>query len=192
MRLILASSSPRRARLLTQIGLEFETVSPDVDESRFAGEDPSQYVQRVALLKARAGMDRGAVALAGDTAVVHEGRVLGKPGHPEEARAMLRRLQGETHEVFTGLAVAWFGESEVENKSLVDMTTVRMTPMTDTEIEWYVGTGEPLDKAGAYGIGGLGGRFVERVSGSPATVSGLPVHLIDRLLVAAGHQGLTR
>jgi septum formation protein len=98
---------------------------------------------------------------------------------------MLRRLQGDTHEVFTGLAVAWL-EDGLRIESLVDVSTVTMLPMTEEEIAWYVGTGEPLDKAGAYALQGIGGMFVSKVMGSPSTVVGLPVHLLGRLIAAAG------
>jgi septum formation protein len=186
MRLILASSSPRRAALLSQIGYAFQVESPDIDETRFPDEEPVMYVERIARAKAASTVRDGVVVVAGDTAVVHEGHVLGKPRHPEEARAMLRRIQGGHHEVLTGLAVAGSRDETTEVKSLVDMTIVHMAPMTDAEIADYVDTGEPLDKAGAYGIGGLGGRFIEGVVGSPSTVAGLPIHLVPRLLAAFG------
>jgi septum formation protein len=142
-------------------------------------------VERVARAKARAVAGDGLLIVAGDTAVVHEGRVMGKPGHPEEARSMLRRLQGDKHEVFTGLAVAWMdGGPRLE--SLVDMSQVSMMPMTEEEIAWYVGTGEPLDKAGGYALQGLGGMFVSEVIGSPSTVVGLPIHLLGRLIAKSG------
>jgi len=124
--------------------------------------------------------------IAADTAVVHEGKVLGKPGHPEEARSMLRRLQGERHEVLTGLAVARSGEGAVDIHSLVADAVVEMMPMTDDEIATYVATGEPLDKAGAYALQGIGGLYVRAVNGHPSTVVGLPLHLVSRLLEAVG------
>jgi septum formation protein len=186
MRLVLASRSPRRAALLSQIGYVFEVEPPDIDETRFPDEEPVKYVERIARAKAEAVTGEEKVAIAGDTAVVHEGHVLGKPGHPEEARAMLRRIQGAEHEVLTGLAVAGMVDGGFVVRSLVDMTTVRMAPMIESEIVDYVSSGEPLDKAGAYGIGGLGGRFIEAVVGSPATVAGLPIHLVHRLLSAFG------
>lgn len=185
MRLVLASGSPRRARLLEQIGFEFEVIAPDVDEARFPGEAPDSYVERVARAKAAAvaGVDR--LVVAGDTAVVHEGRVMGKPAHPDEARSMLERLQGTVHEVFTGLAVASF-EDEVVVRSLVDVTEVEFLPMTAEEISDYVDSGEPFGRAGAYTLQGIGSRYISRVSGSPWTVIGLPIHLVPRLIQAAG------
>ena len=185
MRLLLASGSPRRRELLERLGLDFDFVSPDVDESRFPEEAPAAYVERVARAKAEAVAGDGLIVVAADTTVVHEGRVMGKPGHPEEARSTLRRIQGEVHEVFTGLAVGgWDGRAQI--KSVVDFAEVTMLPMTDEEIAWYVGTGEPLDKAGAYALQGLGGMFVSRVDGSPFTVIGLPIHLLARLVSASG------
>jgi septum formation protein len=185
MRLVLASGSPRRKDLLDHLGLGFEVRAPHVDESRLPEEQPAAYVERVARAKAEEVVAEGMIVVAADTAVVHEGKILGKPGHPEEARAMLRRLQGDTHEVFTGLAVAWL-EDGLRIESLVDVSTVTMLPMTEEEIAWYVGTGEPLDKAGAYALQGIGGMFVSKVMGSPSTVVGLPVHLLGRLIAAAG------
>ncbi|HUG09175.1 MAG TPA: Maf family protein [Acidimicrobiia bacterium] len=182
MRLLLASGSSRRADLLAQLGLRFDVKTPDVDETRRPDEEPSTYVERVARDKAEAVATADAVVVAGDTAVVYEGHIMGKPGHPEEARSMLRRLQGDVHEVLTGLAVAASGEIH----SLVDVTIVRMLPMTDDEIGDYVDTGEPMDKAGAYALQGRGGAFVESVNGSPFTVVGLPIHLLPRLLARVG------
>lgn len=182
MRLILASSSPRRAHLMQQLDLQFQAISPDVDETRRPDEPAGVYVERVARDKARAVAGEGLIVVAADTAVVHDGHVLGKPAHPEEARTMLRRLQGDLHEVFTGVAVAGSGEIE----SLVDVTKVKMLPMTDTEISDYVDSGEPMDKAGAYALQERGGLYVESLEGSPFTVIGLPIHLLPRLV---GHVG---
>lgn len=185
MRLVLASGSPRRKELLEQLGLTFDVIPAGIDESRHAHESPADYVERVAVDKAFAiaGADR--IVVAADTAVVYEGRILGKPAHPEEARSMLRHLQGTEHDVFTGLAVAsWEGRPVIHR--LTDVTEVRMLPMTEDEIADYVDTGEPMDKAGAYALQGRGGRFVESVSGSSYTVVGLPIHLLARLLTHAG------
>ncbi len=190
MRLVLASGSPRRKELLDRLGLDFEMRAPHVDETRLPEEQPASYVERVARAKAEAIAEDGLVVVAADTAVVHEGRVMGKPGHPEEARSMLRRLQGDSHEVLTGLAVGWL-EGGLRLESLVDVTRVTMLPMTEEEIAWYVGTGEPLDKAGGYALQGLGGMFVSGVVGSPSTVVGLPIHLLGRLIAASGAE-LTR
>lgn len=182
MRLILASSSPRRADLLRQLDLEFEVRPPDVEEARRPGESAGVYVERVARDKVGAFAGDDLLVIAADTAVVHEGHVLGKPAHPEEARGMLRRLQGDLHEVFTGVAVGGNGEIE----SLVDVTKVRMLPMTDEEIADYVDTGEPMDKAGAYALQERGAVYVESIEGSPFTVIGLPLHLLPRLVRHVG------
>jgi septum formation protein len=164
--------------VLSRLGLVFDVEAPDVDETRRPGEAPGVYVERVARDKALAVTFPDSVVVAADTAVVHEGHVLGKPAHPQEARSMLSRLQGDTHEVFTGLAVA----RGQEVRTLVDVTEVRMLPMTAEEISAYVDSGEPMDKAGAYALQGRGGLWVESITGSPFTVIGLPVHLLPRLV----------
>lgn len=185
MKLVLASSSPRRRELLERLGLVFIVEPADIDESRRPGEPPGVYVDRVAIDKARsvAGPDR--LVIAADTAVVHEGKVMGKPAHPEEARSMLRRLQGDRHEVFTAIAVASWSDG-LRIDSHVDVAEVVLVSMTDNEIADYVASGEPMDKAGAYALQGAGGRFVEAVHGSPFTVIGLPIHVLDRLISHAG------
>ena len=185
MRLVLASGSPRRRELLDRLELDYEVKEPDIDETRRPDEDPAGYVERLARAKAEAVAGDGLIVVAADTAVVHEGKVLGKPVHPEEARSMLRRLQGDSHEVFTGVAVGWI-EDGLRVESLVDVSRVTMLPMTQEEIAWYVGTGEPLDKAGSYALQGLGGMFVSKIVGSPSTVVGLPIHLLGRLIAASG------
>lgn len=184
MKLVLASSSPRRAELLDKIGLEFEVTPADVDESRRPDEVPGVYVERLAVEKARAVVGPDTVVVAADTAIVHKGHLLGKPGHPEEARRMLRSLQGATHEVFTGVAVA----RDEEVASLVDVTEVRLAPMTPEEIADYVETGEPMDKAGSYALQGRAGLYIESISGSPFTVVGMPLHLLPRLISRVGAQ----
>lgn len=148
-------------------------------------EPAAAYVERVARSKASAVAGPGKTVVAADTAVVHEGRILGKPAHPEEARSMLRRLEGDRHEVFTGVAVASVDEG-IEIVSLVDVTEVVLLSMTAEEIASYVDTGEPMDKAGAYALQEMGGRYVEKVLGSPFTVIGLPVHLLPRLFQRVG------
>lgn len=182
MRLVLASGSPRRAELLERLSLEFDVVPTDIDETRRPDEAPGDYVERLARQKALSVSGPGMIVVAGDTAIVHEGHVLGKPAHPEEARAMLRRLQGDSHEVFTGVA-ATLGDRVA---SMVDVTEVRLMEMTDVEIADYVDTGEPMGKAGAYALQGRAGAYVERVVGSPFTVIGLPIHLLARLVRRVG------
>jgi septum formation protein len=182
MRLVLASSSPRRAELLARLGVEFDVIPSHVDEARHPDEPPPTYVERLAREKADALSGPDSVVLAADTAVVHEGHVLGKPAHPEEARSMLRRLAGDRHDVFTGVAVAANGALA----ALVDVTEVTIVPMTTDEISDYVNSGEPMGKAGAYALQGRGGIYVEAVSGSPFTVMGLPLHLLHRLARKVG------
>ena len=182
MKLVLASRSPQRAALLDQLGLNYEVRPADLDESRRPDEIAGDYVERLAREKALSVVDEGSVVIAADTAIAHEGHILGKPAHPAEATSTLRRLQANVHEVFTGVAVAWGDEI----RSLVDVTDVRMVAMTDEEIADYVDSGEPMDKAGSYALQGLGGLFVEAISGSPFTVIGLPIHLLPRLLAQTG------
>jgi len=185
VRLVLASASPRREELLRQVRLGFEVRPADIDETRFPDEPPAAYVERVARAKAEAVAGPGLIVVGADTTVVHEGRIMGKPGHPEEARAMLRLLQDDVHEVFTGLAVASW-DSAARTRSAVDIAEVHFLPMTDDEIVRYVESGEPLDKAGSYALQGRGGAFVRKVNGSPFTVIGLPIHLLARLVAASG------
>ena len=180
---MLASGSPRRAEVLTTVDLIFEVVVPDIDETRRPDEPPQTYVERLAREKATVGLVGDAVVVAADTVVVHGGKLLGKPGHPEEARAMLRRLEGDRHEVVTGMAVAT-PDGSVE--SIVDMSRVTFLSMTEEEITDYVATGEPMDKAGAYALQGMASRFIESIEGSPYTVIGLPIHFLARLLTAVG------
>jgi septum formation protein len=180
VRLILASRSPRRAELLRAAGFEFEIIPATVDERPAPGEPPDQYVARLAALKA-ADVGRrisGRVILGADTEVVLDGAVLGKPADAEEAAAMLRRLAGRTHLVLTGVALRC-DDREVRE---VTATRVRFLPLSEAEIAWYVATGEPRDKAGAYAIQGLGSRFVEWIEGSYSNVVGLPVATVYRLL----------
>ena len=183
MKLLLASTSPRRRELLETLGLSFAVVAPEVDELRLPEEEPYDYVERIARSKANAIAQPGAVVVGADTTVVIEGRVLGKPAHPDEARAMLRRLSGQTHDVLSGVAVAVM-DPELRTVSAVNSTLVRFLDLTDDEISDYVATGEPMDKAGAYALGGLGALFVERVDGSPSSVLGLPLHTLARLFRA--------
>ncbi|MGQ0848697.1 MAG: Maf family protein [Actinomycetota bacterium] len=189
-RLLLASGSPRRADLLRSLGLNFLQVEPDVDELRRPGEEPHDYVERLARAKASACADLGLVVIGADTTVVMDGKVFGKPVHPDEATSMLRRLAGSTHEVLTGVAIARVKE-EVEIVSAVESTLVRFLPMTEEEIVDYVATGEPMDKAGAYDLTGIGAMFVEAIHGSPSSVVGIPLHLVARLMRAIGHDLLS-
>ena len=176
MKLILASGSPRRAEVLRSAGFVFETVSTNVDESLRDGEQPGSYVLRLAEAKARAAaahITGEALVVGADTTVVIDNLVLGKPGSDEEAKQMLARFSGRTHEVLTGLAVIRLpggGARIQEERTLVTFAT-----MTQKEIEEYVASGEPFDKAGGYAIQGIGGRFVTRVEGCYFNVVGLPL-----------------
>lgn len=182
MRIVLASGSPRRRDLLASTGIGFEVVVPDVDESMLPGESPTAYVERVARRKALAVDEPGAVVIAADTTVVHRGRVLGKPAHPSEAVSMLAALAGESHTVMTGLAV----RAGDEIRSVVGHTRVSCVSLTHSEITAYVATGEPMDKAGAYALQGLGAVFVDSVDGSPSNVVGLPMAPLAQLLRSFG------
>jgi septum formation protein len=173
---VLASASPRRAELLRAAGFTFDVLVADVDEAVHPGEAPEAYVRRVAEAKGRAVASRaeGRRVLAADTTVVVEGVILGKPADAAEASRMLRALSGRTHQVLTGV---WLdGACEVES------TDVEFVPLTDEEIAWYVASGEPMDKAGAYAIQGLASRFISRIRGSYSNVVGLPVARVYAIL----------
>ena len=179
---ILASSSPRRRELLTLIGLRHEVRPADVDETLLPGEIPWAYAERLARAKALASAQPGAVAIGSDTIVVVDGDVLGKPKDHAEAAGMLRRLSGRSHLVMTAIAVAYDG------KVTSDVVTVGVTFRTlrDAEIADYIRTGEPMDKAGAYGIQGFGATIVDGVEGDYFAVMGLPVNRMVRLLESVG------
>ncbi|HSL21602.1 MAG TPA: Maf family protein [Vicinamibacterales bacterium] len=179
-RILLASASPRRADLLRAAGIPFEIVTSGIDEAQNEGEPPEAYVVRVARDKAEAALRRksGNPVLAADTVVVYEGIVLGKPADPGEARAMLERLSGRAHDVLTGVAL----RVNAREWTAVERTRVHFLPISADEIEWYVASEEPLDKAGAYAIQGLASRFVDRIEGSYSNVVGLPVATVYSLL----------
>ena len=180
--LILASASPRRAELLANAGYEFTVEAADVDESVLPGETPENYVLRVARAKARQVADRcrksGSPVVGADTIVVAEGRILAKPADAADAIRMLKMLSGAVHEVFTGVIVV-AGPHEMAE---VVRTRVHLLPITMDEIRWYVGTGEPDGKAGAYAIQGRAARFVDWIEGSWSNVVGLPVATLARML----------
>lgn len=179
MRLILASASPRRSALLEAAGYTFEVRVADVDETPQPGESGVELVRRLAELKARTvpcGVDE--VILAADTTVVCDEVILNKPDDAADAARMLRRLSGRTHEVFTGVTV----RSARREETVVVGTAVDFASLSESEIAWYVASGEPLGKAGGYGIQGLASRFVTRVHGSYPNVVGLPVADVAKLL----------
>jgi septum formation protein len=186
-KIILASSSPRRAELLRHLGVEFEIAPSQVEERPHPDEAPPDYITRVARAKVVAvarRFDKGLV-IGADTEVVLNGRILGKPADPSDAVRMLSELSGNWHAVMTGVALY----DVVSRKEVADYekTLVRFATLTSDEISWYVGTGEPLDKAGAYGIQGFGGLFVEEVAGNYYNVVGLPIPLVYRLARRLGY-----
>ena len=188
MPLILASGSPRRHAFLHLLGVEFEVACPDIDESPLAGESPIEYVERLAREKCAIAVERigkrstSNVVLAADTTVELDGEVLGKPDDDADAAAMLRRLSGRTHHVHTGIAV-WRSPDIVTQVVTTDVTFVELS---DDDIAWYVATGEPQGKAGAYAIQGAAGAFVKSISGAPSNVAGLPLAETRALLRSAG------
>ncbi|MGH9158572.1 MAG: Maf family protein [Vicinamibacteraceae bacterium] len=191
MRLVLASASPRRAALLNAAGIPFVVRAADVDERWFEGETPEAHVRRLADAKARAvcasETANGNLVLAADTVVVLDQTILGKPRDEGEAVAMLSRLSGRQHEVLTAVAVIGPDHRDVT----VETTRVWMAPLESTDIAWYVASGEPRDKAGAYGIQGLASRFVTRIDGSYTNVVGLPVAPVVQMLRRARFSLLT-
>ena len=178
--LILASSSPRRADLLRAAGIPFQVFAADVDEAVLKLEPPGEHVRRLAREKADAAfvIHPDAVVIGADTIVLVGGEIMGKPRDEKDAVRMLRLLSGREHEVLTGVAIVARRGIVVE----VAKTRVWVNPLSDAEIDDYVATGEPLDKAGGYGIQGLGSRFIDRIQGSYSNVVGLPVSLVYRLL----------
>jgi septum formation protein len=179
---ILASSSPRRRELLTLIGLKHEVKPADVDETLHAGEIPWAYAERLARAKAQASAAPGSVSIGADTIVVVDGDVLGKPSGEADAAAMLRRLSGRAHTVMTAIAVVCDGAVHSD----VVKVGVTFRTLRDDEIADYIRTGEPMDKAGAYGIQGFGATIVDGVDGDYFAVMGLPVNRMIRLLESAG------
>ncbi len=182
-RVVLASQSPRRADILRQLGLEPEISPADVDESERAGEGPAAYVERLAREKAEAvAIDPAALYVGGDTTVVLDDEILSKPVHEQDAVAMLLRLAGRSHQVLSGVAVRSGGRTVSE----VVRTTVRMRPFDEAVARGYVATGEPMDKAGGYGIQGRGAALVDSIDGDYYAVVGFPVGAFLRLLGRVG------
>ncbi len=185
-RLFLASTSPRRLKLLTDAGFAFESVEPDYAEDMTRALPPAELVQFLSKAKAESiiGKVPKGVIVAADTFVVHEGKPVGKPHTAERAKEMLRLLRGSEHSIITGYAVI-DRENGKEVAGSVE-AHVRMRDMTDAEIDDYVATGEPLDKAGAYAIQGEGAKFIERIDGDFVTIVGLPVARITEILKEFG------
>ena len=184
MRLVLASASPRRADLLRAAGIPFDVHPVDVDERFRAGERPEEAVARLAEVKAAAALTvhANAVVLGADTTVVVGGEALAKPSDAEDAARMLRLLSGRSHDVLTGVCLS----SEDRRLVRVERTRVRITQLSHAEIEWYVSTREPFDKAGAYAVQGFASRFIEGIDGSYSNVVGLPISTVYALLIQLG------
>ena len=186
MSIILASNSPRRRELLAQIGIrDFQILSPDVDETVEPGLSPARMVEALSLRKARAAAGRAGaedLILAADTVVALDGRVLGKPRDQEEAFAMLSALSGREHRVYTGVTVLGGGQAATEHEE----TAVAFRALSPEEIRDYIATGEPMDKAGAYGIQGVGALLVQGIRGDYCNVVGLPLFRLGRMLSGFG------
>ena len=192
-RMVLASASPRRQELLEAAGIEFDVMPSAVKEQQRANETAAQFVRRIAAEKAldvlkRVASEPPRPVLGADTVVVVDGRTLGKPASPKEAKRMLRLLAGKQHRVLTGVCLAYAipvprGDARKIRKDVrIASTTVRFAPLSEKEIEEYVATGEPMDKAGAYAIQGRASKFVERIEGCYFNVVGLPVSLVYQML----------
>ena len=183
IRIILASASPRRAELLRTLGLEFEVRPVEMDETPLPGESPQDHVIRLAEAKATTNSvdDESSLVIGCDTVVIVGREILGKPRSADDARRMLRLLQGKAHEVISAVAIS--GGKTVSGFS---ETSVTFAPMIEQEIDWYVATGEPMDKAGAYGIQGYAALFVSKIRGSYSNVVGLPLELLPGLFARLG------
>jgi septum formation protein len=183
MKLILASSSPRRAEILHDAGISFTVISSAVDETPYANETPQQLVQRLADAKADLVAARAvgaSIIIAADTVVVIDQQILGKPRSTDEARRMLQALSGRTHSVITGVSLLRL--PEMERRQFVETTLVHFAHLTSDDLSRYLATGEPFDKAGAYAIQGHAGRYIPRIEGCYFNVVGLPVaHLMTAL-----------
>ena len=192
--MILASQSPRRIELMREAGYNIRVIPADIDETPFDGEAPLTLVERLARAKAAAVAAEYAepneLTVAADTIVTFDGKILGKPATEDEARTMLRELSGRTHQVATGVCIVKAGDTAAphaaESLSFVDVTDVTFYELTDEQIEHYVASGEPMDKAGAYGIQGYGAMFVSRIEGDYFSVMGLPLCPLCRMLRAFG------
>jgi septum formation protein len=190
-KLVLASKSPRRAEILRGAGFDFDTYPAQIDEAREPRESPRAYVERLALTKARLVAERAkragrsAIVIGADTVVLAQGRILGKPSDVKEARRMLRLLNGRTHQVLTGLALTRVPDGTEAHH--VETTAVRFLKLSKDDIDDYIATGEPFDKAGAYGIQGIAGRFVSGVDGCYFNVMGLPVSRLWSMLRRLGY-----
>jgi septum formation protein len=186
MRFILASQSPRRRELLSSIGLTFDVIPSEVPEVHQSGESPEEYVARLSRDKAAAVAARhgNAWIIAADTTVLLGEELLEKPADAEDAKRMLATIAGRTHIVYTGVTLQ--NEMQDWRDTRVAESEVRMLPLDDADIAWYVSTGEPLDKAGAYAVQGIGAMFIDSIHGSYTNVVGLPLALLFQMLRRAG------
>jgi septum formation protein len=184
--LILASASPRRRELLTQIGVSFEAIPAHIDETPRTSEDPATYVQRLALEKAQAihAVHPEAIVLGADTTVVLDGIALNKPISRADAERMLRSLSGRTHQVHTGLALLW----STTQRTHLETTAVTFSAITAADLEHYLNTLDPYDKTGAYGIQGYAARWIPRIEGDYFNVMGLPLAVTVQLLRELGYK----
>ncbi len=178
IKLILASGSPRRAELLRAAGIDFTVRFADLNEKLLPNELPRDYVVRLSREKAQAVAANGELVLGADTTVVILNEIAGKPADDKDARRMLKLLSGKWHEVLTGVSLV----NGAKVSSDVALTRVKFAKLRDEEIDWYVASGEAMDKAGAYGIQGYASRFVERIEGSYSNVVGLPVQMVYRMI----------
>lgn len=181
-KIVLASESPRRAEILRAVGWPFETMAAGIDESRGVSEDAVTYVKQLAQTKAEAVARKlsSGIVLGADTVVVIDGEILGKPGDREDSRRMLTLLSGKWHEVLTGVVMLRIGESS-RSVAAYESTRVRFSEMSEAEVEWYVATGEPMDKAGAYAVQGRAALFIEEIQGDYFNIVGLPIRLVYEL-----------
>lgn len=199
MRLVLASGSPRRRELLASLGIDFTVIKSDIDETQGVGEDPYAYVRRLSVGKAvavAARLNEPSLVLAADTVVIlaadaigvtEGGDILGKPADTNEARAMLRRLRGRDHVVCTALTLRQVEPGTQPTNTELTRTTVTMRDYTDAEIDAYIATGDPFDKAGGYAIQHEGFHPVERIAGSYSNVVGLPIETLKGMLERIGY-----
>ncbi len=186
MRVILASSSPRRRELLASIGVEFDVIPSNVPEEHQPGEAPEEYVARLSRDKAQAiaTRHRDRWVIAADTTVLYGDQLLEKPQDDADAARMLATIAGKTHIVYTGITLQ--NEERGYGETRVAESEVRMLPLSASDIEWYVATGEPRDKAGAYAVQGIGSMFIDSIHGSFTNVVGLPLALLFQMMRKAG------
>ena len=187
MRLILASASERRAQILRDAGIPFVQLSSAIDETPYPGESPQDLVQRLAAAKAELVAARAvgpAIVIGADTEVTLDGHIFGKPKSSDDARHMLERLSGRTHSVITGVTLIRLPDAE--RMTFIETTLVHFGPLSTEEVSRYLATGEPHDKAGAYGIQGYAGRFIPRIEGCYFNVVGLPLARLQQALTGLG------